>query len=411
MSNLDKPEAPPVKQVNPPRRKFALRRGLSLLPVPGGAYRLGRGNQGVILTSAFHRTAAIAMARGADPFLNLPSSHHHQIEQLIRSLAAADLLTQGRSEIALPPRYLNEIVERDLAAQQLRNRCEPELLQCEWSEATRTLDQDEGADILAARANVRVQISGRNRIATLLHSLLLASGVSLVELKDRFDRASIGDSDIGTSTITAKEYAENFYGHLQSHRRAISLFPLNRSTNYLKSSKNSMGESADSNKQVALIIHSGPIDIEDLLDWLTAGLAHFVIQSPIADEITMGPLVLPGGTPCLRCADLNQIDRVGYSSADRISLTDTPEIAMVGAHFVASLAASQILNFIDSIRVTSSPSDQLISGQSWPIARTTTVNLQNLQQPQIHTITPHPLCGCQTFRDKSIQDKSRSDGR
>ena len=389
---------------NHSRRKFGLRRGLALLSVPGGAYRIGRGDQSVILTTAFHRTAAIAIARGADPFLNVPSSHHQQIEQLIQSLAAADLLTQGRREIALPPRYLNEIVERDLAAQQLRNRCEPELLQCEWSEAAHAIGEDEGANILAARANIRVQISGRNRIATLLHSLLLASGVSLVEMKDRFDKASIADTDIGTSTITAKEYSENFYGHLQSHRRSISLFPLDRTANYsgnLKDLKGLKNVKSGSTKQAELIIHSGPVDIEDLVDWLSSGQAHFVIQSPIADEITMGPLVLPGISPCLRCADLNQIDRVGYSSTDRISLTDIPEIAMVGAHFIASLAASQILHFIDSTRVATSTSLQVISGQSLPIARATKVNLQKLHLPQIHSITQHPLCGCQTFRDNS----------
>jgi hypothetical protein len=383
---------------NHTRRKFGLRRGLSLFPTPDGAYRIGRGDQSVILANAFHRTAAIAIARGVDPFLNVHRSNHQQIEHLIGLLAAANLLTQGRSEIALPPRYLNEIVERDLAAQQLRNRCEPELLQCEWSKAARAFGEDEGANILAARANVRVQISGRNRIATLLHSLLLASGVSLVELKDCFDKRGISDTDIGTSTITAREYAENFYGHVQSHRRAISLFPLDRSASYLK------GVTIDSTKQAVLIIHIGPVDIEDLVDWLTARQAHFVIQSPIADEITMGPLVLPGVTPCLRCADLNQMDRVGYSSADRISLTDTPEIAMVGAHFIASLAASQILQHIDSTHFPSS------SIESWPIARTTTVNLQKLHQPHIHLIAQHPLCGCQVFRDKS-SGYSRSDSR
>lgn len=371
-------------------RKFGLRRGLSLLPAGGGAYRIGRAGRSIVIATPFSRTAILAIARGLNPFFNVPISHHQEIEQLIRSLAAADLLTEGRHEIALPPRYLSEIVERDLAAQQLRNRCEPELLQCEWSDAANTLGKDEGADILAARSNVRVLVSGRNRIATLLHSLLLTSGVSLVELVDYFDKAVINDCDIGTSTITAKEYAMNFYGHLQSQRRAISLFPLERSATHLKEK----GSSAA--KQTTLIVHSGPVDIEDLVDWLTAGQAHFVIQSPIADEITMGPLVLPGISPCLRCADLNQIDRVGYSSMDRIALTDTPEITMVGAHFIASLAASQILHFIDSTRVKSTS-----PGQSSPIARTTTVNLQKLHHPQIHSITQHPLCGCQVFRGKS----------
>lgn len=379
-------------------RKFGLRRGLSLLPAAGGAYRIGRADQSVLLTTAFTRTAIIAIAQGRNPFINVPISHHQEIEQLIGSLAAADLLTRGRHEIALPPRYLNEIVERDLAAQQLRNRCEPELVQCEWSEATNALGEDEGASILAARSDVRVHISGRNRIATLLHSLLLASGVSLVEFVDHFERAAISDTDIGTSTVTSKEYAMNFYGHVQSQRRAISLFPLERSTTYARDLKDRKNL-----KEAALIIHSGPVDIEDLVDWLTAGQAHFVIQSPIADEITMGPLVLPGISPCLRCADLNQIDRVGYSSNDRIALTDTPEIAMVGAHFIASLAASQILHIIDSTRLGSSGSGQHGLGQSSPIARTTTVNLQKLHQPKVHSITQHPLCGCQIFRDKSSE--------
>lgn len=370
-------------------RKFGLRRGLSLLPAEGGTYHIGRGNQRVAIRSPFARTAIIAMAQGRDPFFNLPSSERQQIEELIASLAAANLLTHGRREIGLPPRYLGEIVERDLAARQLRNRCEPELLQCEWSDAAQKFGHDEGADILGARANARVVISGRNRIATLLHSLLLASGVSGVEYASRSGRSTVEDCDIGTSTITAKEFAESFYNHLQSHRRAISLFPLERRPSHSRLRDSAEGDCP------ALIIHIGPVDIEELLDWLTANQPHFVIQSPIADAITMGPLVLPGITPCLRCADLNQIDRAGYSSSERISLTDTPEIAMVGAHFVASVAASQILNFIDSGQERNSLTYNF---RKSPITRSTTINLQNLLTPQIHSVSQHPLCGCQIFQ-------------
>jgi hypothetical protein len=385
------------------KRKLGLRRGLSLLPANAGTYRIGRGDKSVILTTPFARTATLAIAKGQDPFAQVPASHHWLIEELITSLATADLLTQGRREIALPPRYLNEIVERDIAAQQLRNRCEPELLQCEWSDAARAFGHDEGAEILAARATVRVLISGRNRVATLLHSLLLASGVSLVEFIDRFDRAAISDCDIGTSTITAKEYAENFYAYLHSQRRSVSLFPLER--------RPAKQRDSGKDKYATLVIHSGPLDIEDLIDWLTARQPHFIIQSAIADEITMGPLVIPGITPCLRCADLNQVDRLGYSSADRISLTDTPEIAMVGAHFIASVAAAQILHFIDSAREGQSfadlsansvaSADSALSADSVasPIARSTTVNLQNLLAAKSHSITVHPLCGCGSFRE------------
>lgn len=375
-------------------KTFALRRGLSLMPTPGGAYRIVRGSESVLIASAFARSAVLALASGKNPFLGVPSSYRHLVEDLIDSLARVGFITSGRSEIALPPRYLNEVIERDLAAQQLRTRCEPELLQCQWSDAADKFNEDQGAEILAARAEKQVLISGRNRIATLLHSLLLSSGVSRVECVDRYDQALIRDSDIGSSTITGENLAQNFYEHLQSHRRALSLFPLQRRQTQ------QLDKGGVPDKRRTLVIHSGAIDLEDMLDWLTSQQPHLVIHPAVADEITIGPLVIPGLTPCQRCADLNQIERVGYSSANRIPLTENSEVAMVGAHFIASLVASQVLHFIDSALGDERAFNTYATSAASPIsaiARTTRVNLQNLASPHINSITQHPLCGCGNF--------------
>lgn len=373
---------------------FTLRRGLALLPGGDGTYRIVRGGESVHIASAFGRSAVLALATGKNPFFGVPASDHHIVEEVIHSLSRVGFITTGRSEIALPPRYLNEIVERDLAAQQLRARCEPELLQCQWSDTATKFGEDQGAEILAARADVQILVSGRNRIATLLHSLLLASGVSQVQCADRFNQVLIRDGDIGSATITGAHLAQNFYEHLQSHRRALSLFPLDRRPSH------QLVNDAVINKGRIIVIHSGAIDIEDMVDWLTLGEPHLVIHPAVADEITIGPLVLPGLTPCQRCADLNHMERLGYSSTNRISLTENPEVAMVGAHFIAALVASQVLHFIDSAVGRGGSLGASASSPTSAIARTTRVNLQNLTHVKVDSIAAHPLCGCDTFRQK-----------
>jgi hypothetical protein len=212
-----------------------------------------------------------------------------------------------------------------------------------------------------------------------------------VECVDRYDQALIRDSDIGSSTITGENLAQNFYEHLQSHRRALSLFPLQRRQTQ------QLDKGGVQDKRRTLVIHSGAIDLEDMLDWLTSQQPHLVIHPAVADEITIGPLVIPGLTPCQRCADLNQIERVGYSSANRIPLTENSEVAMVGAHFIASLVASQVLHFLDSALGDERAFNTYATSAASPIsaiARTTRVNLQNLARPHINSITQHPLCGC-----------------
>jgi hypothetical protein len=374
---------------------FALRRGLSLLPSRDGTYRIVRGGESVHITSAFARSAVLALAGGKNPFFGVPSSQRHIVDEVIRSLSRVGFITSGRSEIALPPRYLNEIVERDLAAQQLRARCEPELLQSQWSDAALHFGEDQGAEILAARTQFQVFISGRNRIATLLHSLLLASGVTQVQCVDRFNQALIRDSDIGSATITGADLAQNFYDHLQSHRRTLSLFPIDRRPS------GKQAREVDTDDCQSLVVHSGAVDIEDMVDWLTLGRPHLIIHPAVADEITIGPLVIPGLTPCQRCADLNQMERLGYCATNRISLTENPEVAMVGAHFIAALVASQVLHFIDSAHTSGVRFTASAASPTSAIARTTRVNLQNLSHQNFDSITAHPLCGCGTFRKDS----------
>jgi hypothetical protein len=370
------------KESNParPAQQLVLRRGLSLLAARDGSYQIGNSKALVPITTAFARSALQALAVGRDPRSAIAPSELQGIENLIGELWRADLITEGREEIALPERYLNEVIERDLAAQQLRRRCAPELLQCEWSRRGGD-GRDLGATLLVARGSADILISGRNRISTLLYSLLLESGVSLVDWIDRFDTPGISDLDIGVSTITGANLALNFYQHLQSQKRSISLFPLKRA-----------GAPAPVSKRPLLIIHAGALDIEDMVDWMGRGQAHLLIHPALGDEVTISPIVIPGKTPCLRCADLNQLDQQGYSTLNRIPLTEVDGLSMVAAHFIAALVAAQVLHFIDA--KTSSTS---ALAPDTGVAQSITIDIQKLSQPRALSITRHPLCGCDNF--------------
>lgn len=368
-----------------PVKKLTLRRGLSLLPARDGSYQIGNSKALVPITTAFARSTVRALADGRNPRTGVAPGELQIVEDLISELWRADLITDEREEIALPERYLSEVIERDLAAQQLRRRCAPELLQCEWSQRGGD-GRDLGAAVLAARGSVNILISGRNRISTLLYALLLESGVSLVDWVDRFDDPGINDLDIGVSTITGANLGLNFYQHLQSQKRALSLFPLKRTASPTPISERPL-----------LIIHSGALDIEDMVNWMSRGQAHLLIHPALGDEVTISPLVIPGKTPCLRCADLNQLDQQGFSILSRIPLTEVDDLSMVSAHFIAALVAAQVLHFIDSKVIGSKATRNFGVAPDYGVALATTINLQKLSQPQVAAITRHPLCGCATF--------------
>jgi bacteriocin biosynthesis cyclodehydratase domain-containing protein len=107
---------------------------------------------------------------------------------------------------------------------------------------------------------------------------------------------------------------------------------------------------------------------------------HLLIHLPIGDEVVVGPLVLPGTSPCNRCLSLYEIDNFGYTRLERIPLTPVNELPMAVAHYIAAIVAAEVLHFIDG---TSSTGGEVRY-----------INFQNLTAPQVVAIARHPLCGC-----------------
>lgn len=359
--------------------KFSLLRGCALFdnrraPIKP-SYLFGNIGRVATVTSVFERTALTQLAAGIDPLSCIDASMRTALEKFLAALAQAGLLNQAAQELILPTRNLTVVGERDAAINQLRTRCAPELLQAEWSDGA----SDGGSSTLAARAQFPIELSGRSRVITLLYAILLQSGVSRVRFADRHLQPQIGASDIGIGAITEGEVGLAFYEKQESLRRGLSLFPIDR------------GARHDSDYSTPLaVIHYGDCDPEQLVEWSNRRIPHLLIHSPIGDEVVVGPLVINGESPCIRCFSLYEIDNFGFTRLERIDLTTIEELPAVTAHYIAAIAAAQILHFIDQ---QSSKVDSPLP-RNTGIGEVAYINFQKLTEPQVVAIARHPLCGC-----------------
>ncbi len=357
--------------------RYTLIRGCSLLSDRRTAsrYYIGTSDRVAAVTSAYQRTALSQLALGIDPLAHVSADVRIELEEFIEKLALNGFLNTKRAQLSAPKRYFDSVSESDIAAQHLRIRSEPELAQSEWIDGA----GDGGTSIVASRSQHAIVLSGRSRVITLLYSILLASGVTRVRFADRHHRTLVESGDTGFGPITHNDLGRNFYELCESARRGLSLFPIEPSTRY----------DLEANAPLA-IVHYGDCDPEALVEWSNKRLPHLLIHKPIGDEIAIGPMVIPGESPCFRCLSLYEIDNFGFTRSERISINEVGELPTYVAHHVASIAALHILNFIDRT------SDQLFGrvARNTSIGEVSFINFQRLTEPQVVAIARHPLCGC-----------------
>ena len=361
-----------------------LKRGVALYATEGPDHFLvGSKKRAIRIDRVEERTFLSSLAAGvsdeeiASLLSQLTPTQQKNCEGLLQELEANRLCEVREGKLTLSQRFIsphlgratkNSRPERDAAFIQLQNRVAPELSQTAWVDGV----EDSGVEILSSRQDFLIEISGNNRVATILYSLLLASGATQTRFTpgSRGANPLVSDLDIAIGTFTTQEIGFNFEKQCEVLRKELSLFPLDRETNYL-----------DEISTPELRIHCGDIDPEKLSQWMSTTQPFIHIPSPLADTAQIGPLVIPGKTPCLRCAELVERDQFGVT--DRKALRDeaTSDYPVIAAYFIASLAASQILAYFENR--SSEITGKVIS-----------LDYQSLAYPQVATIARHPLCGC-----------------
>ena len=312
------------------------------------------------------------------------------VEQIIEQLKFAQLLDLKTSKIKLHNRFQSPIAERavqtedqsnDASYKQLQVRMSSELSQTTWIDGV----VDGGVELLSARQNFGVEIHGENRLATLIFAALLASGVTNTKfsIASRRKVSSIGDNDLGTGALRITDFGLNFTSRMEELAREWSLFPT--------ASKNVKGTISTPipERNLRVVVGTYP---EHLIDQLMRDRHdHFFVGQTSGGAAYVGPLVIPGNSPCMRCFSLGIHDRFGVAGFLPVS-SDFLDIPVALTYQLAGVAVQSILQLIDT------GNSELI-GSRIGCENTTPVARQPLH------IARHPLCLCQKITQE-ISGKS-----
>ena len=227
---------------------------------------------------------------------------------------------------------------------------------------------ERASEVLATRRHATVEIHGRSRVTAQLAAVLAAAGIGRVHVA--------GDGVAKLTQVAPGGIATSDEGEVLSAaaERAVRRVAPDVDTTPLP-----IGERA----QLTVLAVDGPVP-EERLSTLHAADAPYLAVLLGIDHGVVGPLVLPGLTSCLRCADLHRADRDPAWSALAVQLTvgrrHGPASAVAAATVVAGVAAQQALTFLDGgepdcidATIELRLPDWRLRRRSWP---------------------PHPDCGC-----------------
>jgi hypothetical protein len=199
-------------------------------------------------------------------------------------------------------------------------------------------DAGDGWELLAARAHRVVEIRGAGRTGTALATALAAAGVGQVDL---VDERPVTPADVGPAGAVRRDVGR------AAHRAVL------RTQAALRGPEPAIPAAVPvSGPDLVVLVHGSAADSTEAAALVRAGLPHLAV---VVRErgVLVGPLVLPGRSPCLRCLDLQRTDRDPAWPRVLAQLTArggrVPE-ETASALLAASLAALQVLGHLDGRR-------------------------------------------------------------
>ncbi len=222
---------------------------------------------------------------------------------------------------------------------------------------------DGGSSELNARARVTILISGENRLARNLLVSLHASGFTQSRLISRAHLPSqiVGGDVCGIAVRTSdigkdrSDFTKELIRNSQISRNVAGAKP-----------------------KPDLIISTIPIEWDYVQRWMSEGSTHLHINPMIGPDVEVGPLVVPGQTPCLRC----------------VTLIKRENGTVVDQEFVRSELPSASIAFLSGL-ITLAVGELFATGLSPLYAASFWYNLLDpMRPPERRHWSFHPKCGC-----------------
>ncbi|CAB4780001.1 unannotated protein [freshwater metagenome] len=298
------------------------------------------------------------------------------IQEIVTQLDTAHLIDTHLSKLEILSRFhsqsKSEIAQQnnltfDGAHQQIQSKLTPELTFTTWLRDVR----DGGVSHIGSRRDINLEIFGDNRIATLLFGIMLASGVSHTTLHS--SRHMIETQDLCAGFFRASDIGLSLDTRADELSRELSLFPLPQK---LKKSEEILPT-----REIRVVL--GKIPADQLQEWMSKGITHLIIEDPDGASINIGPLVIPGSGPCLRCVRIarEENDVMWREIEWQRAFAQTLETPVAVAHSVAGTVALELLRFIDT-------------GACDLINSMTHINFHSPCNTEHTEYSQHPACGC-----------------
>ncbi len=229
------------------------------------------------------------------------------------------------------------------------------------------LDDGDGARLVRARGDRVVGFLGAGRLALTAACVLASAGVGTVLLEDA---AAVTTADLGVGGYTARDVGSTRAA--AAARVLRDLAPEVRTTG-----------PAGVRPDVVVTVEHDVADAARARTLMAAEVVHLSVVVREAD-VLVGPLVRPGGSPCLRCLDLHRADEdprwpvVATQLATRRGRRTGEESVLAAVS--GSLTAAQVLAHLDG-------RTPLTVGGSIDVALPDAV-------PRVRRWAVHPGCGC-----------------
>ncbi len=227
---------------------------------------------------------------------------------------------------------------------------------------------EQAAETLAARRSRAVAVEGTGRLAAPIAALLAASGIGRVTV--------LGDGDVRLHQAVPGGVAPADEGR---GFRPAALDAVTRAAPDVVTDPLPLGDRPD------LVVLAGDVPPEpDRRDGLHAQQAAHLAVRLDTDHGAIGPLVIPGLTSCLRCADLHRADRdpAWPALAAQLAVPRRAGAAspVAAAGMLAGLAALQVLAFLDGEHPAVIDGTLELQLPGWRVRR--------------RSWRPHPRCDC-----------------
>ena len=224
-------------------------------------------------------------------------------------------------------------------------------------------------ELLARRRAATVVVHVADRVGVTLAALLGAAGVGHVQV---VDRGPVRPADVAPGGLTAADAHRS--------RGAAAADAVRRAAPEVATGPLEPGRLPD----LVVLASARPVDTDLCAVLHNARLPHLVAGVREATAI-VGPLVLPGMTTCLRCADLHRADcdpawplLAAQLTDDRVRRVEPCDVVL--ASLAAGVGALQSLTHLDGGAPASVGGTLELALPDWRLRR--------------RTWTPHQRCGC-----------------